>query len=595
MGAAYGHLQGRLRVWQGSVERYLIDIVIETICASRDDQAEGVQLQVIKALLTAITCPTCTVREQTLLLAVRAVYHIYLVSRNAVNKNTAKATLRQMLNYVSDRMEKFAQRRRLAPAPGSSASGATTGAAATASSGSGAGEGQDSAASDAAEGVDTSDQPAFGAAAEVAALEAAAAVAAEVEAAEAAEAERTGAPHKEQQHAVLNPYTAGTTAAAAPAVEEAEPEAEAGAAADAALQTAFGGNMYPAVAAHLGFTLADSVAVAAAAPAPAPDTHDQAEASTQAAATSAAAPVPGAGVGMPPRAASDAGSSATGAAAGFLPGAFHPASTSPDAADLGGFASPYHRDAFLLFRAVCRLSMKGDEDPLLPTGARHLPGAGPQPVAARRNSGVRAGDAHHASSLASSTASVLTDEALLNDPVALSSKLLALDLVLSMLEGAGAAFRSDPKFIGAIKQYLCVGLLKNILSSIPAVSSSSLKVFLALMRGFKQHIAAEIEVFISAVFLRLLTSAHSSFEQKMAVLAAFRSITTDPAAMLEIFLNYDCVDGRQNLFESSVNVLASIAQGRASAEFNASQKTVAETVAIRSAALGALASIVQSM
>jgi hypothetical protein len=62
-------------------------------------------VQVIKALLTAITCPTCVVREQSLLLAVRTVYHIFLVSRNAINKNTAKATLRQMLTYVFQRME----------------------------------------------------------------------------------------------------------------------------------------------------------------------------------------------------------------------------------------------------------------------------------------------------------------------------------------------------------------------------------------------------------------------------------------------------------------------------------------------------------
>ena len=96
----------RVRLGSGAgSERYLIDIVIETVCGCRDDGNDAVQLQVIKALLTAITCPTCVVREQSLLLAVRAVYHIFLVSRNAVNKNTAKATLRQMLTYVFQRME----------------------------------------------------------------------------------------------------------------------------------------------------------------------------------------------------------------------------------------------------------------------------------------------------------------------------------------------------------------------------------------------------------------------------------------------------------------------------------------------------------
>lgn len=131
-------------------------------------------------------------------------------------------------------------------------------------------------------------------------------------------------------------------------------------------------------------------------------------------------------------------------------------------------------------------------------------------------------------------------------------------------------------------------------SSIPAVASTSLRVLIALMRGWKQHMAAEVEVrrdegcasgiptappppqllllllrlfislslsvhhphrshrvlingvfsapypqvFISHIFLRLLTSPHSSFEQKMAVLAAFRTLVTDASSVLEMFINY---------------------------------------------------------
>ncbi len=58
----------------------------------------------------------------------------------------------------------------------------------------------------------------------------------------------------------------------------------------------------------------------------------------------------------------------------------------------------------------------------------------------------------------------------------LQSKLLALDLVQDLLDNAGPAFRSGPRFIAAIKHYLCMGLTKNILSSISPVASTSLKV-----------------------------------------------------------------------------------------------------------------------
>jgi brefeldin A-inhibited guanine nucleotide-exchange protein len=47
----------------------------------------------------------CEVHESSLLLAVRACFHIHLISKNPVNKTTAKAALTQMLSVVNQRME----------------------------------------------------------------------------------------------------------------------------------------------------------------------------------------------------------------------------------------------------------------------------------------------------------------------------------------------------------------------------------------------------------------------------------------------------------------------------------------------------------
>ena len=82
-----------------------MDSIIETICGCDDFDDDNVQLQVIKALLTAVTSQTCEVHEGGLLVAVRSCYNIHLVTRNAVNKTTAKATLTQMLSIVFQRME----------------------------------------------------------------------------------------------------------------------------------------------------------------------------------------------------------------------------------------------------------------------------------------------------------------------------------------------------------------------------------------------------------------------------------------------------------------------------------------------------------
>lgn len=44
--------------------------------------------------------------------------------------------------------------------------------------------------------------------------------------------------------------------------------------------------------------------------------------------------------------------------------------------------------------------------------------------------------------------------------VALQSKMVALSAVLSVLDKCGPSFRSSEKFVFAIRQYLCVSLLK---------------------------------------------------------------------------------------------------------------------------------------
>jgi len=59
-----------------------------------------VQLQIIKAVLTAVTSATFAVHDTTLLLAVKTCFYIYLVSKSGVIQTTANATLTQMLSVV---------------------------------------------------------------------------------------------------------------------------------------------------------------------------------------------------------------------------------------------------------------------------------------------------------------------------------------------------------------------------------------------------------------------------------------------------------------------------------------------------------------
>ena len=96
--------------------------------------------------------------------------------------------------------------------------------------------------------------------------------------------------------------------------------------------------------------------------------------------------------------------------------------------------SVIQRDAFLVFRSLCKLSMKPLPDPL-PS----------------------------------------------EESIELRSKLLSLQLLNSIIQSSGEKFRSGEKFIWAIRQYLCLSLLKNGVSPIAAILQLSLDIFIALL------------------------------------------------------------------------------------------------------------------
>lgn len=103
---AYGHLTANVPD-STTPGKLLIDRIVETICAcfTGPQTDEGVQLQIIKALLTVVTSQHVEVHEGTVLMAVRTCYNIFLASKNLINQTTARATLTQMLNVIFTRME----------------------------------------------------------------------------------------------------------------------------------------------------------------------------------------------------------------------------------------------------------------------------------------------------------------------------------------------------------------------------------------------------------------------------------------------------------------------------------------------------------
>ncbi|XP_018655097.1 putative brefeldin A-inhibited guanine nucleotide-exchange protein [Schistosoma mansoni] len=151
-----------------------------------------------------------------------------------------------------------------------------------------------------------------------------------------------------------------------------------------------------------------------------------------------------------------------------------------------------------------------------------------------------------------------------NDPKshAVRSKSLSLQLLLNLLQQPGPLFSTSEIFIAAIKQYLCVALFKNGTSPIVEIFELSVAIFLALLTYFKPHLKRQIEVFFKDVLLLILESSKSSYGHKLIVIDALKRICGDAQCLVDIYLNYDCDLSMANIFERLTTDLAKIAQGR---------------------------------
>ncbi|KAG2453172.1 hypothetical protein HYH02_002496 [Chlamydomonas schloesseri] len=220
--------------------------------------------------------------------------------------------------------------------------------------------------------------------------------------------------------------------------------------------------------------------------------------------------------------------SGSGAAAGGK--ASEGGSGMPAVADAASRTAVLQRDAFLVFRALCKLS-------------------------------IRTNDATSA-----------------NDPSAIRGKVLALELVKVLLENSGPVFRRADKFLAAIRQYLCLSLLKNSASSLPAAQALCVSIFMSLLTRFRASLKAEVGVFFPMILLKPLEGPAgppqgigpgapqpqplnaAAVQHKGAVLRAIKELTRDGQLLLDIFVNFDCDLESSNLFERLINSLVRQAQ-----------------------------------
>uniref|UniRef100_A0A668RRG7 SEC7 domain-containing protein n=1 Tax=Oreochromis aureus TaxID=47969 RepID=A0A668RRG7_OREAU len=518
---AYGHLTGSAPDSTAPGKK-LIDRIIETICAcfQGPQTDEGVQLQIIKALLTAVTSQHIEIHEGTVLQAVRTCYNIYLASKNLINQTTAKATLTQMLNVIFARMENQAlTNHRLSW-------------------------------SLASRKRDRQLQ-------------------------EAKQLER----ERHRQHSPVTQHTEPDSAQHQTHIHSPAkgPTREANGPLTPPTPNPENGSEF--CVAESEQTEADQATAAAESKAHAeaaededretPNYEEKAQEIVQSILQEVVNTVAGGKISFSLSSLEDegtVGSDSEHVHANGIPGTPISASFTPslpddrlsvssnDTQESGAapgqppgakFSHILQKDAFLVFRSLCKLSMKPLSD-------------GPP------------------------------------DPKSheLRSKVLSLQLLLSILQNAGPIFKTNEMFINAIKQYLCVALSKNGVSSVPEVFELSLSIFLTLLSHFKTHLKMQIEVFFKEIFLYILETSTSSYDHKWMVIQTLTRICADAQSVVDIYVNYDCDLNAANIFERLVNDLSKIAQGRGGHELGI---TPQQELTLRKKGLECLVSILKCM
>ncbi|EPY53175.1 Sec7 domain-containing protein [Schizosaccharomyces cryophilus OY26] len=156
------------------------------------------------------------------------------------------------------------------------------------------------------------------------------------------------------------------------------------------------------------------------------------------------------------------------------------------------------------------------------------------------------------------------------------SKLMSLHLIYRILynhmdvfSNAGIMIKSPSSpptpLIHAVKQYICLSLAKNVVSHVLPVFEISCEVFWLVLSDLKNVMKAELEVFFTEIFFPILEMRSSSNQQKIVLLNVFHRICKEPRTLIELYLNYDCISGNtENVYERIIVTLARIA----------SQKTV---------------------
>ncbi|KAH3683136.1 hypothetical protein WICPIJ_005879 [Wickerhamomyces pijperi] len=193
------------------------------------------------------------------------------------------------------------------------------------------------------------------------------------------------------------------------------------------------------------------------------------------------------------------------------------------------------KDAFLLFRAMCKLSVKNLENDSLDL----------------RSHAVR-----------SKLISLHIIHSIIKEHI---DVFLASDITIR-----SSANKEPTKFVDAIRQYLCLTISRNAASSVSPVFETTLEIFWLIISNLRSQFKREIPVFLNEIYFPVAELKTATAHQKRYFLIVIQRLSNDPRAIVEFYLNYDCDPSLPNICERLTDYLTKLALTRV--EITPSQK-----------------------
>lgn len=149
----------------------------------------------------------------------------------------------------------------------------------------------------------------------------------------------------------------------------------------------------------------------------------------------------------------------------------------------------------------------------------------------------------------------------------LRSKLLSLHLIHTILKSHMTIFLSDDiviasqqkgqeTFLTSVKDYICSSLAKNAASISPPVFEISTEIFWLIISNLRAQFKKEIEVFFAEIYFPITEMKTSTSHQKQYFLSILQKLSNDPRALVETYLNYDCDQHSGiNIYEKIIDFL----------------------------------------